>query len=435
MSKHLNCYLKVNIPDSHYLYLAEVNLSHFFESKLNEILSMKQISSLLTISAITFLILNSYSCKKNMAEPSLYTAIKEKFGTRIDPTNLANYATQSKPAYITRDNSAGNSITNAKATLGRVLFYDKQLSINNTVSCGSCHIQKFAFGDTALASLGVENGRTERHSMRLINARFSNEEKFFWDERAATLEQQTTKPIQDHAEMGFSNQNGRPGLSALITKLQGIDYYNELFEFVYGNTTVTEPRLQECLSQFIRSIQSFDSKYDIGRAQVPQEQAPFPNFSQQENMGKNLFLIPPQFDAQGVRTAGGLGCAGCHAPPEFAIDPNGGNNGIIGVLNGTGIDINNTKAPSLRDLVGANGNPNGPMMHTGTIKTLQAVIGHYGQIVQAPGNTRLDQRLRPNGFGQNLNLNQQEVDAVIAYLKTLTGTAVYSDEKWSDPFQ
>lgn len=396
---------------------------------------MKKFSSLLIFSAILFLLFNSYSCNKNAVDPSSFTAVKQKFGTRIDLANLANYANQSKPAYITKDNSAGNSINNAKATLGRVLFYDKQLSINNTVSCGSCHIQKFAFGDTALASLGVDNGRTGRHSMRLINARFSNEEKFFWDERAATLEQQTTKPIQDHAEMGFSGQNGRPGLSTLLSKIQGLDYYNDLFNFVYGNTTVTEARLQECLSQFVRSIQSFDSRYDVGRAQVPQEQAPFPNFSQQENIGKNLFLIPPQFDAQGVRIAGGLGCAGCHAPPEFSIDPNGGNNGIIGVLNGTGIDVNNTRAPSLRDLVGANGTPNGPMMHTGGIKTLQAVIGHYGQIVQAPGNTRLDQRLRPNGFGQNLNLNQQDVDAVIAYIKTLTGTAVYTDEKWSDPFQ
>ncbi len=395
---------------------------------------MKHVSNFLILVAALSFIFNGYGCKKNTSDTNSYTAIKEKFGTRIDPTNLANYANQGKPAYITKDNTGSNTITNAKATLGRVLFYDKQLSINNTVSCGSCHIQKFAFGDTALASLGVENGLTARHSMRLINARFSNEAKFFWDERAATLEEQSTKPIQDHAEMGFSGQNGRPGISALLAKIQGINYYNELFKFVYGNTTVTETRLQECLSQFVRSIQSFDSRYDIGRAQVGMEQQGFPNYSQQENMGKNLFLMPAQFSSQGVRVGGGLGCAGCHAPPEFSIDPNSGNNGIVGVLNGTGIDINNTKAPTLRDLVGITGAPNGPLMHTGAIKTLQAVIGHYGQIVQAPGNTRLDQRLRPNGFGQNLNLNQQDVDAVVAFLKTLSGTAVYTDEKWSDPF-
>jgi cytochrome c peroxidase len=63
------------------------------------------------------------------------------------------------------------------------------------------------------------------------------------------------------------------------------------------------------------------------------------------------------------------------------------------------------------------------------------VIGHYGQINLAPGNTRLDPRLRPGGFGQQLNLNQQEVDAVIAFLKTLTGSAVYTDTRWSNPFR
>ena len=387
--------------------------------------------TILSISLIVFVL----SCNKEGGDTASYAAIKATFDTRIDPNNLANYSNQGKPGYIVKDNSAGNNITDAKATLGRVLFYDKQLSIDNTVACGSCHIQKFAFGDTAVASLGVQNGRTGRHSMRLINSRFSTEVKFFWDERAATLEQQTTQPIQDHAEMGFSGQNGRPNLAALLSKLSNLGYYKELFQFVYGDQNITELRMQECLSQFIRSIQSFDSKYDVGRAQVAQEQQGFPNFTQQENMGKNLFLMPPQFNPNGVRQAGGLGCAGCHAPPEFAIDPNSGNNGIIGVLNGAGIDITNTRAPSLRDLVGITGQPNGPMMHTGGIRTLQAAIGHYGQINLAPGNNRLDPRLRPNGFGQQLNLNQQEVDAVMAFMRTLTGTAVYTSEKWSDPFR
>ncbi|MFM7645407.1 MAG: cytochrome-c peroxidase [Sphingomonadales bacterium] len=374
------------------------------------------------------------SCQKKESNTDPYSAIKAKFGTKIDPNNLANYANQSKPAYIVKDNTAGNAITNAKATLGRVLFYDKQLSIDNTISCGSCHIQKFAFGDTAIASLGVLSGRTGRHSMRLINARFSTEAKFFWDERAATLENQTTRPIQDHAEMGFSGQNGRPGLSDLLTKLQGVDYYKELFKFAYGDQNITESRLQECLAQFVRSIQSFDSRYDEGRALTPQDQLPFPNFSQQENTGKNLFQTPPQFNPQGVRVGGGLGCGGCHAAPEFAIDPNSGNNGIIGNLNAAGIDINNTRSPSLRDIVASDGTPNGPMMHTGNLRGLQAVIGHYGTINIAPGNTRLDPRLRPNGVGQQLNLTQTEVDAVIAFMRTLTGRNVYTDVRWSDPF-
>jgi cytochrome c peroxidase len=363
-----------------------------------------------------------------------YAAIKATFGTNIDLENLKNYEGQIIPAYITKDNTTTNPINNAKATIGRVLFYDKKLSIDNTIACASCHQQQFAFGDTSLASNGVSSGKTGRHSMRLVNARFSREAKFFWDERAATLEAQTTKPIQDHAEMGYSGIDGRPDISVLLTKLTSTAYYNELFQFVYGNTEITEAKMQECLSQFIRSIQSFDSKFDIGRAQVANNNQNFPNYTAQENIGKNLFIAAPVFDGTGTRTAGGLGCNGCHNAPEFDIDPNSRNNGIVGVLNASGLDLTNTRAPSLRDLAGPGGEPNGPMMHTGILKTLQQAIGHYGTIIIAPGNTNLDPRLRPNGNPQKLNLNAQEVNSVIAFLKTLTGSEIYTDAKWSDPF-
>jgi cytochrome c peroxidase len=398
---------------------------------------MKKIATAFSI--IITLIIIGVSCSKTGGEPIVpdpYTAIKAAFGTNIDPANLANYANQTRPAYLNpvKDNTGGNTITNAKATLGRVLFYDKNLSIDNTVSCGSCHKQQFAFSDTDIASLGVAGGTTGRHSMRLINSRFAVEAKFFWDERAASLEQQTTKPVQDHAEMGFSGQSGRPALSNLLTKLQAIGYYNELFKFVYGDITVTEARLQECMAQFVRSIQSFDSKYDAGRAQVPNDGAPFPNFTAQENMGKQVFLTPAVFNASGVRTSGGAGCNGCHNAPEFDIDPNTRNNGIIGKIGGGGIDITVTRAPSLRDVANAAGIENGPLMHTGNLATLQNAVGHYNTINIAPGNTNLDPRLTPGGMGQQLNLNAQEMSGLVAFLKTLSGTNVYVDKKWGNPF-
>lgn len=364
---------------------------------------------------------------------NLYPNVTAKFTGKIDLNNLANYANQTIPAYITKDNTAGNPITDKGATLGRVLFYDTNLSSNNTISCSSCHIQANAFGDVAIASLGV-NGTTTRHSMRLVNSRFSIENKFFWDERAATLEFQTTQPIQNHIEMGFSGTSGDGSISTLITKLQNIGYYKELFKFAFGSEIITENKIQLALAQFVRSIQSFDSKYDTGRALAANDNQTFTNFTNQENQGKNLFLAAPVFDANGSRTSGGVGCAACHAAPEFDIDPNTKNNGIIRVLNGTGIDITNTRAPSLRNLVKVNGTVNGPMMHTGNLATLQTVIGHYGNINLAPGNTNLDPRLAPNGFGQQLNLTATEVDALVAFMKTLSGTNVYVDTKWSNPF-
>ena len=363
-----------------------------------------------------------------------YAAIKAFFGTEIDPLNLANYANQGKPSYITRDNTGSNTITNVKATVGRVLFYDKNLSINNTVSCGSCHKQAFAFSDTALVSNGVLGGATDRHSMRLINARYAEESRFFWDERAINLEAQTTQPIANHVEMGYSGQFGRDNINTLLAKLQKIGYYNELFKFAYGDVTITEARMQECLAQFVRSIQSFDSKYDAGRTLANNANQDFSNFTAIENEGKRLFMTPPVFDANSSRIGGGLGCNGCHRAPEFDIDPRSRNNGVTALASGNGQDITVTRAPSLRDLMNAEGILNGRMMHSGGVRDLATAISHYGGFIN--DNPNLDQRLKPNGRNvQRLNLQQSEITSVVAFIKTLSGKNVYTDKRWSSPFK
>jgi cytochrome c peroxidase len=347
----------------------------------------------------------------------------------IDLTNPPNYANQPVPAYIIKDNTpADNAITDLGATLGRVLFYDKRLSINNTVSCSSCHHQENAFSDTASASSGVA-GTTSRHSMRLINARFSDEVKFFWDERAASVEDQATKPIQDHVEMGFSGTLDDPDFGDLIVKLSVIEEYQVLFQGVFGDATITEERVGKAIAQFVRSLQSFDSKYDAGRA-VRNDNQGFPNFTASENTGKQLFMTPPG-------PGGGAGCAGCHRPPEFDIDPNSGNNGHVSKIGG-GTDFTNTRSPSLRDLVDRNGNPHGGFMHDASLPTLLSVIDHYNAIPAVV--TGLDNRLRQPGppgsppQPQRLNLTAQQKADLAAFLRTITGNAIYADEKFSTPF-
>lgn len=381
---------------------------------------------------IACLFLTLSSCDSDSSVKKLtYEAIEETFGTSINLNDLPNYASQSKPAYITRNNSGSNPITDKGALLGRVLFYDTNLSSDKTISCASCHKQEFAFSDVAIASEGV-NGATERHSMRLVNSKFSSEIRFFWDERASSLEEQTTMPIRNHGEMGFSGTNGDQSFDDLLIRLQAIPYYQELFEFTYGDDQITEVRMQQAIAQFVRSIQSFDSKYDIGREQAPNDGAPFANFTMQENQGKMLFLTPPIFDANGNRTGGGVGCAGCHRPPEFDIDPNSLNNGHISTIAG-GTDVSITRAPTLRDMLKQNGTLNGPLMHTRNIATLNAVLNHYNQI-SLVGNTNLDPRLRPGGKAQNLQLTVNEKASLEAFLKTLSGSNVYADAKWSNPF-
>ena len=368
---------------------------------------MKKISKLVTLIGLLFILIS---------------------GT-IDLDDLFNYETQNIPSYITKDNTPEtNQINNEITMLGRVLFYDKNLSENNTIACASCHQQAFAFSDPLTSSVGLNGGNTGRHSMRLVNSRFSNEEKFFWDERATSLENQVTQPIQDHIEMGFSGTNGDPDFNELIAKLSAIDYYQTLFDFAYGNSTINEDKIQRALSQFIRSIQSFDSKFDEGFLQSPNLNAPFPNYTPQENLGKQLFLNPPP--------NGGAGCAGCHAPHEFDIDPKTLNNGVIGVIGSTTeVDLTNTRSPSLRDLVNPDGSLNGPLMHDGSMTSLLQVINHYNSIPNNPANNNLDNRLQgPGNQTQQLNLTINEKSALEAFLKTLSGSDIYTNEKWSDPF-
>src|SRR4051812_27305570 len=167
----------------------------------------------------------------------------------IDLNMLDNYSAQSKPAYIVKSNvPPNNPVTNKGATLGRVLFYDKNLSANVNIACASCHLQAFAFGDTATQSKGYAGNLTDRHAMRLANAGFATETHFFWDERATSLEFQTTQPIRNSTEMGYSGNNGQYSIDSLLTRLKKISYYQSLFSYVYGDSAITESRIQFALA-------------------------------------------------------------------------------------------------------------------------------------------------------------------------------------------
>jgi cytochrome c peroxidase len=205
--------------------------------------------------------------------------------------------------------------------------------------------------------------------------------------------------------------------------LESLEYYNTLFEFAYGDSEITENRMQLALAQFIRSIQSFDSRFDEGLMQVNHSGEPFPNFTRQENRGKELFVDS-------------AGCVNCHVAPEFSITIHSQNNGVITVAGMPGeIDLSVTHPPSLRNLVNPDGVLNGPLMHDGSFTSLLDVVNHYNNIPNNPLNTNLDGRLvGANGEPQQLNLSEPDKLALVAFLKTLTGSDIYTNEKWSDPF-
>ncbi|GAB4248312.1 MAG: cytochrome c peroxidase [Saprospiraceae bacterium] len=347
----------------------------------------------------------------------------------IDLENLDNYANPDYSVHydeniLQNDNAPSiNKVTDAGATLGRVLFYDVYLSLNNTVACASCHKQELGFTDDRKLSLGFLGGETGRHSMRLANANFYTGERMFWDKRALDIEDQSTMPIKDHVEMGFDDSAG--GIDSLLRKLSQLEYYPILFKEAFGTEIITENGIKMALAQFIRSMVSTGSKFDEGFAQAYNPappgrgiNQPFPNFTQEENMGKQLYFTP--------RPQGGAGCAGCHNGTTFALAANSQNNGL---------DADETiifKSPSLKNIA-----VTGPYMHDGRFATLEEVVEHYNSGIQM-GPT-LDNRLQvqtPNGQQPlRLNLSQPEKDALVAFLKTLTDEALLGDEKFSDPFK
>ena len=352
------------------------------------------------------------------------SAVEE--ATTLDLTRLDDY-TVALPAYylvqqVTRlDNSGANPVTDAGATLGRVLFHDTQLSINNTVACASCHIRDEGFTDPDRLSTGFDGfGLTDAHSMRLGNARWYDGSGFFWDKRAATLEDQAIQPIQNAVEMGFDAAHG--GLAALTAKLNGIGYYRELFAFVYGDSTVTTDRIQRAIAQYVRAMASFSSRWDQGFAQTFDVTLPdlglaipLPNLTAEENRGKQLFLQP--------RNQGGAGCAGCHLPPTFSLAANSLSNGL---------DAGETtvfKSPSLKNVA-----VTGPYMHDGRFETLEQVVDFYATGVEL--GPALDNRLiTPGGQPARLNLNAADRAALVAFMRTLTDTPLTSDAKFSSPFR
>lgn len=317
-----------------------------------------------------------------------------------------------------------NQTTNHGATLGRVLFYDKNLSKNGTVSCASCHKQNEGFSDSAILSEGFNGGTTRRHSMSLINARWYARGRFFWDERATTLEEQVLQPFQDEVEMGMT-------LNEVVDAVNNQFFYEELFTNAFGSEEVTSDKIAKALAQFIRSMVSTNSKYDEGRASVATPTTNFSNFTDSENRGKSLFFRP--------KSLGGLSCIGCHSTEAF-INPDAGatNNGLdanstddLGVFEAIPNPrfLGTFKVPSLKNI-----DLTAPYMHDGRLQTLEAVIEHYNSGVQAHPNLN-DELKDANGNPQRLNMTEQDKIDVVNFLKTLTDNVITTDEKFSNPFK
>lgn len=390
-------------------------------------------SKIITFTFVLISVLGIFSCEKDGGILPIEDMVLNLPNEPFDYVNLnlPSHFTDSVPGQPLPtsingiDNTpADNQITNEGATLGRVLFYDKKLSANGTISCASCHKQDKGFSDDAVLSKGFNGGLTGRHSMTLINSRFYQRGRFFWDERARTLEEQVLMPFQDPVEMGMT-------LEQVVSTVQSQSYYPELFEKAFGSQEINSDRISKALSQFVRSIVSHSSKYDEGRALSASPGANFPNFTDEENIGKNLFFrtIPN----------GGGACFGCHTTEAFvSANPGPQNNGLdlvsttdigAGSVFTNPIFVGRFKTTSLRNI-----ELTAPYMHDGRFNTLEEVVEHYNSGIQS--HPTLSPALTdPNGNPVQLNFTNSEKAALVAFLKTLTDNSVSTEVKWSDPFR
>ena len=325
--------------------------------------------------------------------------------------NYPEQFTSSSLQFILGNTLVNNPITNEGATLGRVLFYDKMLSVNGEKSCASCHHQEFAFTDNVRFSKGFEGGLTRRNSMSLSNTIFTR--RFFWDGRTNNLQNQVLLPIEDDLEMGHD-------LEVLKEEMAKTEYYPGLFTDAFGNDTITNEKIADALGQFINSMTAYSSKYDAGL------DIDFSNFTTEEKLGRELF-----FERQ-------LNCNQCHSNAVLGgntminngLEPN---NTDLGRAEVTGDEVDNYRfrVPTLRNI-----ELTAPYMHDGRFATLEEVIEHYNSGLQAHPNLdeRLTADLQVGGPPRQMNLTDAEKAALVAFLKTLTDTELITAERYSDPF-
>jgi cytochrome c peroxidase len=262
-----------------------------------------------------------------------------------------------------------NPITREKVELGKKLFFDARLSRDSTISCGTCHEPARAFTDSRAVAVGIAGRKGDRRAPRLVNRAYGR--SFFWDGRAATLEEQVLGPIQNDKEMNLT------------------------LEEASARVGLTPRAIEQALASYVRTILSGDSPYD---RYVAGDRAAL---SERQRAGLRLFR-------------GKAGCASCHVGPNLTDERFhntgvgwGYDDGRFSVTKQDG-DRGAFKTPSLRE---AARTP--PYMHNGSLATLDEVIEFYDK--GGKPNPALDAEIR------ELRLTADEKTALKDFLEALNG--------------
>lgn len=378
-----------------------------------------RIAIIITFIAISAFDVFNYNCISLPGSPFNYANIPF-------PSDIVNNITE-------MDNMPGNNpTTDAGATLGRVLFYDIDLSKNHTIACASCHKQEFSFTDTARFSRGFNGGLTTRNSMNLNHARFQKDSAFFWDNRASTLEKQVLMPFMSSVEMGMN-------MDTLIGRISAKPFYASLFQSAFGSPVVDSVHISRALAQFIRSMNTFGSKYRAGVEMTTGNPSvvPLANFTAEENLGKDLFMDETRGNCQACHTRNIFVQQGSK---NIGLDLVYADNGV-GALLGNSSKDGQFSVPSL-----INCELTAPYMHDGRFKTLDEVIDFYSDSIKPhPNLSGFLRAIIPGTVDPNnhtcdtcppriIHFTPTEKQALKAFLKTLTDTVITTDVRWSNPF-
>jgi cytochrome c peroxidase len=358
-----------------------------------------------------------FSCKKT--EKITTTASNEFSTTPVSITTIfpASFGIPNLPM--------DNQLTEEGIYLGRLLFYDKLLSADESISCASCHSQEHAFAEPKKTSVGVYGLPVKRNATALFNMAYSR--KFFWDGRHSRLANLVFEPIQAHNEMALT-------LPELETRLKSSDLYRNWFKKAF-NTSPNIAQMSLAMEQFLLTIVSADSKFD--RAGQTQS-----GLTQSEKDGLRLFQTLTNLQSNNNQ---GADCFHCHGTVLFqAQNPIAGgitNNGLDrtfedwghGAITGKSTDKGTFKTPSLRNIA-----VSGPYMHDGRFATLEEVINHYSDDIDF-----LSPNLSPNlanhvsgpgGLPEQMKLTAKQKLDLLNFLNTLTDTTFLRNPKYSNPF-
>lgn len=308
-----------------------------------------------------------------------------------------------------------NQLTEQGVKLGRMLFYETRLSGDNSMACASCHKQENAFTDTNRFSTGINGLEGHRQAMSAVNMLW-NTNGYFWDGRAEKLRDQSLMPIQDVSEMNETIEN-------VVEKLEQDTLYTHQFFRAFGSEDISSHRIGLALEQFMNSIVSYRSKYDLfldGAA----------TFTEEEELGMELFF--DEYNPFFPETSG-ADCGHCHGGKNFSSQEYM-NNGLDSIYNDNGrydvtgleLDRGAMKVTTLRNIA-----LTPPYMHDGRFNTLEEVIDHYNDGLR--NNASLNPALAMT-MGTGLMLNDADKGALIAFLRTLTDTNLIQDSRYASPF-